>query len=162
MRPLFAFLSLIACGALGMLSSRSVSRRMEAAAQWNAALGRMEAAAARGNSLMDILLAGADGEENGLAKSAAYLREHPAASREEWLSVFPWDSLLRPKETAILRTGLSALFSPSRDEQAQGLLEARNQWRKVLADCEKDGQSRCRLYRQLGWLGGAALFILMI
>ena len=162
MRAVFAFLCLIACGAIGTLSGSRVSRRLSAAARWDGILYRMEASAARGHPIAEILLSAAEKEDQALLQSARLLQKTPAISQEAWLAAFMWDDLLTPKERSILRGGLAALFSPSREEQTKGLREARRQWNTVLSACEKDGQRLGRLYRQLGWLGGAALFILMI
>lgn len=162
MQGTVSFLALIACGALGVLSARRVSRRLDTAEQWDAALRRMESAAAQGRTLPDILRAGAESGAACLDVGAKLLEDTPALSPDAWLARLPWDGLLLPREQAILSACLSALFSPSRDEQTLFLRTAQSQWQEVVRACRQAQQTKARLYRQLGWLGGAALFILTL
>lgn len=154
-----AALAAAACVALGMGASRRLSLREKILSQWDAALLRMKGALDRGESLNHVLREG-KGEPTVDALSQR-MAESPALPPEQLLRDLPWNDALSSPEREALGECLLALFSPSLSQQAEALAYARAQWSpfplKARAAREKDG----KLYVSLGWLAGAALFILL-
>ena len=89
------------------------------------------------------------------------LEATPAASPDTLTGVLPWDELLSPAERETLSTCIRGLFSPTLTQQAQALAAARDQWAAYLRRCREKRERDGRLYVSLGWLGGAAAFILL-
>ena len=77
------------------------------------------------------------------------------------ISALPWDALLSPAERETLSACLRSLFSPTLTQQAQALSAARDQWAVFLRLCREKREKDGKLYVSLGWLGGAAAFILL-
>ena len=148
-----------ACVALGMGAMNRLNRREEALTAWENALLRMEAAIAHSAAtLSEALLRG---NMPALLELRRRLKDRPAASAEELLSGLPLENTLLPAELDTLQNCLSLLFSPSLQEQAQALAYARSQWALYRKASREARDKNARLYVSLGWLGGAAVFILM-
>ena len=160
MHMLLAALSAVACGALGTLYSRRMSLRHRLIAAWDEALQRMEIAVLHGGALGEILTAGA-GEQLPLLRTAAeQLRLCPAMEREAWLSALCWGDLLNPPDREILAAALMGLWAADREEQLRALRYGQAQWRLILETSRERQARSAGLYSRLGWLAGAALFIL--
>ena len=159
MRFVPAALAAAACVALGSGASRRLTLRQQALNRWNGALLRMEGALRRGGDVKRALKEGAG--EPALDALAQRMEENPALPPDSLLQSLPWDALLSASERDVLKDCLLKLFSPYLDQQTEALNYARSQWtplvRKARAEREKDG----KLYVSLGWLAGAALFILL-
>ncbi|MBR5110180.1 MAG: stage III sporulation protein AB [Clostridia bacterium] len=148
-----------ACVALGLGAANRLNRREETLQAWENALLRMEAAIALNDSpLSEALLRG---NMPALLELRRRLADTPAASPEELLSGLNWESVLLPQERDTLKNCLSMLFSPSLREQAQAIAYARSQWTLFRSACREARDKDARLYALLGWLGGAAVFILL-
>ena len=89
------------------------------------------------------------------------MAETPAAPVETLLHDLPWNPLLTDTEKNTLLGCFTALFSPSLSQQGQALAKARESWQEYVSSCKQIRQKNARLYLNLGWLGGAALFILL-
>lgn len=151
-----------ACAVFGMNASRKLAQREALLNAWNEALLRMEGTVTHsGAGLLDVLKQGA-GEENAvLHELIRRMEASPAASPEALTSGLPWDDLLVPDERETLAACLRGLFSPTLAQQAQALSAARDQWAVCLCRCREKREKDGRLYVSLGWLGGAAAFILL-
>ena len=162
MNGLLALAAAGACTALGMSASRRLAKRCALLAAWDGALLRMEGAVTHsGAGLIDVLKQGA-GEENAVLKELIRrLLEIPAASPEQLTAALPWDELLSADEREILAACLRGLFSPTLTQQAQAIALARDQWAVLLRRCREKREKDGKLYISLGWLGGAAAFILL-
>lgn len=127
---------------------------------WQEALERMDTAAGQELPLPDILRAGDAGRGGLLAQATALLRFRPTVGPEEWIAALPKEKLLRKEERQALEECLLGLWAPHPVWQKRALERAESQWREFLRE---NGQrrGRPRLYRQLGILGGAAMFILL-
>ena len=161
MHLVLAFLSAASCIALGALASRRLSARERAIGQWDAALQRMEAALDRGLDLPGLLRLGAGEQVDWLAQAADKLEAAPTLNEKTLLTLLPLPPLLTAAERQTLRDCLETLFSPSPEVLSQALAYTRAQWahfRKISRDAL---ESNGRLYCSLGWLAGAALFILI-
>ena len=77
------------------------------------------------------------------------------------LSNLPWEDSLSCSERDTLMDCLARLFSTSLQEQAQALAYARSQWTEYRKASRDAREKNSRLYTSLGWLGGAAVFILL-
>ena len=88
-------------------------------------------------------------------------RMNTAAPPEALLKGLPWHPLLLPEEKDILLNALAGLFSSSLEGQAQALAYARAQWAVCRQAGRADREKNAGLYTALGWLGGAAAFILL-
>ena len=162
MRMGAAVLAAAACVALGAWAARRLARREDLLNAWDSALIRMEGAITHsGAGLRDVLKIGAGQQIPLLSELARRMEESPAAAPGELIAALPWDPLLTPPEKETLLQCLEGLFSPSLTQQAQAVAYAREQWsvfRRISREVrEKNG----RLYWHLGWLSGAALFILL-
>ena len=150
------------CAALGMNASRKLAQREALLTRWDGALLRMEGAVTHsGAGLIDVLRQGA-GEGNAvLEELIRRLLASPAASQETLTEALPWDELLSPAEQETLSACLRGLFSPTLTQQAQALAAARDQWAVLLRRCREKREQDGKLYVSLGWLAGAAAFILL-
>ena len=150
------------CVALGMSASHNLARREALLIAWDGALLRMEGAVAHsGAGLADVLRQGT-GENNAvLEELIRRLDRSPAASPEALTENLPWDELLSPGERETLSACLRGLFFPTLTQQAQALASARDQWAMFLRRCREKRERDGKLYVSLGWLAGAAAFILL-
>ena len=112
--------------------------------------------------LEDVLGRGA-GDDNLPVLTALMqrMKSMPASSTSELLDGLPWEDTLLPPERGALNDCLTALFSPSLQTQSQALAYAQSQWRMYRQSCCEAREKNARLYISLGWLGGAAVFILL-
>lgn len=150
-----------ACVALGGLFARRTAEKDRLIQAWSAALLRMEDALDRGDSLPQVLETGGNHQLPLLQTAADMLRAGPALGPEEWLAALPWEDLLDPSERDTLATLLRSLWTPSPAAQLRALHTAQSQWAAIAAASRAKRETNGRLYARLGWLGGAALFILM-
>ena len=154
-----AILGAGACVALGLSAANRLNRREETLQAWENALLRMDAAITHSAaSLSEVLHRGG---MPALLELRRRLEAMPAASTEALLSDLPWENALLPPELDTLQNCLSLLFSPSLQEQAQALAYARSQWTVYRKASREALDKNARLYASLGWLGGAAVFILL-
>lgn len=156
---IFALLCAAACAALGHLAARRRGQRLETVLAWEEALARLEEGARRGYALTELL--DSCGNVPALRAAAAALDRAPAMDAEAWLSSLPWESLLLPGEKETLRRCLRGLLLPRQDMQCRAVGQARETWRRVVEACRREAEEGGRLCRRLGWLGGAAAFILL-
>ena len=162
MNGLFALTAAGACAVLGMNASRNLTQREAVLTAWDGALSRMEGAVNHsGAGLMDVLKQGAAEENTVLHALIRRMLSSPAASPEALTNGLPWDEPLFSEERETLAACLRGLFSPTLAQQAQALSDARNQWTAYLRRCREKREKDGRLYVSLGWLGGAAAFILL-
>ena len=150
------------CVALGMYAADRLARREAMLLAWENALIRMDTAVNHsGAELKEVLRHGAAEKEPVLLELLGRLETAPASSSEELLDNLPWNDLLLPAERDTLSECLKALFSLSIQAQAQALSYAFAQWVAYRKACGKTREKNARLYLSLGWLGGAAAFILL-
>ena len=162
MQAIIALLAAAACVALGALAANRLSLREKMLDAWDGALLRMEGAAARGGSpLPQILRQGAGGRVPLLREAADRLEKEPALSPAALLPLLRWDGLMTPAEKGALEECLLSLFSPNPEAQIRALSYAREQWALFRRVGREAREKNARLYASLGWLSGAALFILM-
>ncbi len=151
------------CAALGMSASRRLARREALLIFWNEALLRMEGAVVHsGAGLMDVLRQGAGEQCAVLDELIRRLLASPAASPDALTGDLPWDDLLSSAERDTLSACLRGLFSPTLEQQAQAIETARDEWAVHLRRCREKRERDGRLYVSLGWLAGAAAFILLV
>lgn len=158
---ILALAAAFSCAALGTLASRRIGARWRLARAWMGALERMEAAARQGNPLGEVLRRGAGKEVPLLRQAAEALEAGPARAPAEWLAGLGWDALLLPEEKDALTECLSGLLTPEREGQLRALGRCESQWAETVRRCRAEWDQNGGLYRRLGWLSGAALFILM-
>lgn len=161
MQWFLALICALSCGALGGVMARRALARLRLAQDWEEALSRMQSAAQQGNPLGEILRLGAGERLPVLKEAARSLALFPAQEAEEWLGKLAWDPLLLPQEKEILSSCLAGLFAPEKEGQLLSLRFAQERWRAVARRCEEEKEKNGKLYLHLGWLSGAALFILM-
>lgn len=158
-----ALLGAGACVALGMSAANRLNRREAVLQAWESALLRMDAAVNNSAApLEDVLRRGAaDDNLPVLTELLNRLETLPASSASELLDRLPWEDTLLPAEKETINDCLTALFSPSLQTQSQALAYAQSQWRMYRQSCREARDKNVRLYTSLGWLGGAAVFILL-
>ena len=157
-----ALLGAGACVALGMSAANRLNRREAVLQTWESALLRMDAAVNNSAApLEDVLRRGAADNLPVLLELISRLETRPASSVSELLDGLPWEDTLLPAEKETIKDCLIALFSPSLQTQSQVLAYAQSQWRMYRQSCREARDKNVRLYTSLGWLGGAAVFILL-
>ena len=158
-----ALLGAGACVALGMSAANRLNWREAILQAWESALLRMDAAVNNSAApLEDVLRRGAaDDNLPVLTELLSRLETLPASSASELLDRLPWEDTLLPAEKETINDCLTALFSPSLQTQSQALAYAQSQWRMYRQSCREARDKNARLYTSLGWLGGAAVFILL-
>ena len=162
MNGLLALAAASGCAALGMSASRRLARRCTLLTAWDGALLRMEGAVTHSGAGLTAVLK--QGAREGNAVLEALIRRmevSPAAAPEALTDGLPWDELLSPDERETLAACLRGLFSPTLTQQAQALASARDQWAVHLRRCREKREQDGKLYVSLGWLSGAAAFILL-
>ena len=154
-----ALLGAGACVALGMSAANRLNLREAGLQTWENALLRMDAAVNNSAApLVEVLRRGAADNLPVLLELISRLETRPASSASELLDRLPWEDTLLPAEKETINDCLTALFSPS---QSQALAYAQSQWRMYRQSCREARDKNVRLYTSLGWLGGAAVFILL-
>ena len=162
MNGLLALAAASGCAALGMSASRRLARRCTLLTAWDGALLRMEGAVTHSGAGLTAVLKQGAGEGNAVLEALIRRMEaSPAASPEALTDGLPWDELLSPDERETLAACLRGLFSPTLTQQAQALASARDQWAVHLRRCREKREQDGKLYVSLGWLSGAAAFILL-
>ena len=150
------------CVAVGRSAANRLNRRDTALQTWDSCLLRMDAAVNHSAApLSDVLRRGAAEGEPVLLELLRRLEAMPAAPPSELLADLPWDDLLFSQERDTLKDCLAGLFSSTLQTQAQALAYARAQWAAYRKACREARDKNARLYSSLGWLGGAAVFILL-
>lgn len=147
------------CMALGLQQAGRAEKRGDDMESWERAMLKMAGAIeAGGRGLPEILEAS---EIPQLQAGAQLLRQQPALSPEQWAEHLPRDEWLKPAEWALLRQGLMGLFAPLPAQQLREMAYARKRFTPLSAQAREEAGRRGKLYRALGWLGGAAVFILI-
>lgn len=161
-RIVFALGAALSCAALGTLSSRRLSRRVDALSQWDKALLAMEGSVKyRQVSAREAVEQGAREEGVTLPALAERMRTRPGQTPGALLDGLPWHPLLPPEAKAALSDWLFALFLPTLPQQEQGMALARALFDRSVQDSQAAQKSYGKLSVSLGWLAGAALFILL-
>ena len=155
---MLAVFSCFSCVLAGHLAARRVLSRLNAAKAWDEALRRMENAVERGGTVTEVLRSG---RTDFLDRAADALCRDPAQTLDGWLSSLPWEETLTAEEKETLAACLTGLFATSREEQRRTLAHGLKLWQDTLRTCREKKEACGGLYRRLGWLSGAALFILM-
>ena len=158
-----ALLGAAACVALGMSAANRLNRREAILQAWESALLRMDAAVNNSAAPLNEVLRRGAADDNlpVLTELLSRLETLPASSASELLDRLPWEDTLLPAEKETIKDCLIALFSPSLQTQSQVLAYAQSQWRMYRQSCREARDKNVRLYTSLGWLGGAAVFILL-
>ncbi len=161
MHLILAVLAAGLCGLIGILAAGRLQKRENSLMHWQEALVRMENAITHGQlPLPDVLMAGGERVEllNDLAK---HLQAEPVIGLMAlWRSVEP-DDLLTEPEWALLTGCMEGLSATSLEMQRTAVHYAREQWVQYLTAGRMARERNARLYQSLGWLCGAALFILL-
>ena len=152
-----------ACVALGINAAGRLNRREAALRAWEKALLRMDAAVNHSAVPLEEVLRRGAADDNlpVLTGLMQRLNTMPASSAAELLDGLPWEDTLLPPELGTLKDCLSALFTPSLQTQSQALAYAQSECRMYRQSCCEAREKNARLYISLGWLGGAAVFILL-
>ncbi len=158
-----AVLGAVACVALGINAAGRLNRREAALRAWENALLRMDAAVNHSAAPLEEVLRRGAADDNlpVLTGLMQRLNTMPASSTDELLDGLPWEDTLLPPELGTLKDCLSSLFSPSLQTQSQALAYAQSECRMYRQSCCEAREKNARLYISLGWLGGAAVFILL-
>lgn len=162
MQLILAALAAALCIALGMMAANRLSERERLLNAWEDMLQRLEIRVnGSGDALPRMLEDCARGTGLCLEKAAARWAENPALSPEEWMENISWEPLLTPAEKETLKDCLRGLILPHREQQLQALSFAREQWARFRRISREAWENNARLYSSLGWLAGAAVFILI-
>ena len=162
MQLILAALAAFACIALGTLAANRLSERERLLNAWEDVLQRLEIRIqAGGEALPRLFLESARGTGISLEKAAEVWEKNPGWTAETWLEMLPWEPLLTPPEKDTLQKCLEGMLLPRREQQLQALFFAREQWARFRRICREARENNTRLYMSLGWLAGAAVFILI-
>ena len=172
-----ACIAAAACVLAGCGAARRLAEREKTLSAWEEKLIRMESEARRGGAALPALLReGSAGEADALRALADRLEADPAADAEEAIRALPWPAAFSPEEKAALTECLPGLFAPEKESQLRALQRAGEQWRRFALAARESREKNAALYRKLGysridnyppydrklgWLAGAAVFILL-
>lgn len=157
-----AALAAAVCVGGGMVSARYLSARVRTLEGWERALLRMRCVLEKGGAALPALLtAGAARGPDMLATLTTLIETAPAQAPAALLSALPRDPLLTAEEQEALFSCLAGLFAPTPAEQLQALSYTQTQWTPLCREARERLSRGGRLYPQLGWLAGAAVFILL-
>lgn len=154
-----ALIGALCCIMLGRKAAVTIREREKCLDQWHQAMIRMESTIEGGGLPLPGLL-----EAGGipwLAQAAKLLRENPALSPAEMLAAFPPEAHFTLPEREVIDDLIIGLFSPDRQRQLQAVRHGEEQWRYFLQRYRMKAEKNIRLYQSLGWLSGAAAFILL-
>ena len=161
MRWIIALLAAGACVALGYLAAGRLAARENLLNAWEEALMRMETALSRvPDGLPALLRAGAGDQVSALNELAEAIERSPAGEPRALVESLSWDPLLTGPEKDALAQCLISLFSPLPQRQARALSYAREQFSLFRRAGREAREKSGKLYGGLGWMAGAALFIL--
>jgi len=159
MRLMLAVIGAICCIALGMLSGKRIKDRENCLSEWERALMHMEGALqAGGMAVPELMEAGGSAI---LMLTAEKLRENPALTPEQLFSLLPAQAPLTAPEREVISALFSGIFAPDRERQLRAVSYARQQMARHASLYREAAEKNIRLYQSLGWLSGAAAFILM-
>ena len=157
-----AFLAAAVCVIAGYRAARRLDEREKEIGVWEEKLIRLEGELRLGGEALPALLRrGSAGEKDVLGALADRMEQHPAADAEGLLPSLPWPASLSPEEREALTECLRGLFSPEKEGQLRAVRRARGQWARFGLKCRESREKNAALYRKLGWLAGAAAFILL-
>ena len=160
-RALFAMAAAAGCVFLGRASSFCLSQRESLLDDWARALRRMENEAVyRQSSALRTIAQGA-AEEKTTLPALAQRMERMNDKPDTLLQNLPWDNRLTPREKETLLECLRALFLPTLAQQQAAFALAQREWAKYREKARAERDKYALLYASLGWLAGAALFILL-
>lgn len=159
MRLMLALLGAVCCIVLGRIASNAIRAREKCLDGWRQALIRMESAVNQGGlPLTELMQAG---NVPCLLQAAQALEENPALSPDELLEILPMDGCLTLPEWEMATAMIKGLFSPDRQRQLQSIRHAKEQLDHAFLLYREAAERNIRLYQGLGWLSGAAAFILL-
>ena len=162
MQLIAAAMAAIACVALGTLAAGRLFERERLLNAWEDVLQRLEIRIqGGGEALPRLFRESARGTGISLEKAAEAWEKEPALPMEQWLEKLPWEPLLTFSERDILKKCLEGLMLPHAEQQLQALSFAREQWAMFRRIAREARENNSRLYMSLGWLAGAAAFILI-
>ena len=162
MQLILAVLAAAACIGLGMLAAGRLSERERLLNAWEEVLRRLEMHLDSGcDALPPLLRDCTRGTGVCLEKAAEEWERNPVMLPEAWMKTIAWEPLLTPPEADALKQCLEGLLLPQRAQQMQTLLSIRNQWTLFRRISREARENNARLYSSLGWLAGAAVFILI-
>jgi len=101
------------------------------------------------------------GERDSLKKAALLLQEHPGLSGKEVSARLIREKSLTESEWQVICQLIQGLFAPDREGQSAAIRCARDQLTRFSALAREAAEKNIRLYQSLGWLSGAAVFILL-
>lgn len=157
-------LSLTAAGAcvlLGLCRASRLMSREKALEGWADAMARMESAVTHFSPpISDILREGAACAP-ALAAVGKLMEAAPARPLDELWRELPCDDAIRDAEWAMLGDCLRGLQETTVARQREAIRRTREKWSPLLLSARKARERGVRAYCSLGWLGGAAVFILM-
>ena len=162
MQLIFAALAAAGCIALGTLAAKRLSERERLLNAWEDVLQRMETRIVSGGEALPRLFREcARGTGLLFEKAAEAWETEPALTMEKWLEQLSFEPLLTFSERDTLKKCLESLRAPHLELQLQALSFAREQWQQFRRIGREARENNTRLYMSLGWLAGAAVFILI-
>ena len=159
MRMIPAFVGAICCIALGMIAGKRIRDRENCLSEWEKALMHMEGALQTGGMAVPELMAA--GNMPFLVRAAEQLKKNPSMTAGQLFALLPADVPLTHPERDVISALFAGIFAPDRERQLQSVLYARQQMARYAGIYREGAEKNIRLYQSLGWLSGAAAFILM-
>ena len=147
------------CIALGWYGAKRLKEREGYLQHWERALHALQNGVNRGGLSLPLLME--QGGTDSLKEAARLLREAPALSGRELTQRLPRDPLLTDPEWQAVCQLIQGLFAPDREGQSAAIRCAGDQFARFSALAREAAEKNIRLYQSLGWLSGAAAFILL-
>ncbi len=151
----------VVCAGAGHGSARYLSAREERLAAWETGLSCLEGMLRRGGGELPGMLRRAGEKLPALLMLADRLEQCPAAPPERLTEGLPRDPLLEEKEMEALLSCLPALFSPDGESQLSAVSRSWEEAARLRTAAREGKEKNSRLYLRLGYLAGAAAFIML-
>ena len=161
MRLILSLTAAGACVLMGLSRAARLQAREKALEEWAEAMARMESAVTHFSPpIADILREGAVCAP-ALGALDRLLAASPARPLDELWQETPRDETIKETEWAALGECLRGLQETTAARQREAIRRAREKWTPLVVSARKARERGVRMYCSLGWLGGAAVFILM-
>ena len=163
LRIVFALGAAAACAALGGRAAGRLARRAQALSQWDKALRLIAGAVQyRRATALEAVRQGTGAEKTTLPALAERMRADPGKTPEALVQNLPWHAQADQETRQAVSAFLLALFLPTLPQQEQAMRLAKVPFDRLLKDARNAKEKYGRLAVSLGWLAGAAVFILLI
>ncbi len=161
MRLILSLTAAGACVLMGLCRAARLQAREKTLEEWGEAMARMESLVTHFSPPIPEIL-----HEGGACAPTLHTLETqyalaPAQGLKQLWRALPREAPLKDEEWALLGDCVGGLGETTATRQKEALRRAREKWSPLMVSARKARERGVKMYCSLGWLGGAAVFILM-